>query len=192
MLQRTPGALVLLLLVSLSLPTNCFSQQDETHKRRKVVNEVTRQYPALACTDFSSAFFLKPRSIHIVNLPFGNRARQFLGITTIRSVPCFGLSLQVSQGKLDSRALCDPNPAKSGGSASAKAKNQQFLLRLAKLCVFLGYHFYRHLLLLKDRPDRPHRPKTDFALQKPAKPSSIAVVLGPLLRTQRTLRTLRA
>jgi hypothetical protein len=80
MLQRTPVALVLLLLVSLSLPANCFSQQDETHKRRKVVNEVTRQYPALACTDFSSAFFLKFQLIHIVNLAFGNRARQeFLG-----------------------------------------------------------------------------------------------------------------
>jgi TonB family protein len=50
MLQRTAVALVLLLLVSLPLPSHCFSQQDETHKRRKVLNEVTPQYPALART----------------------------------------------------------------------------------------------------------------------------------------------
>jgi hypothetical protein len=53
MLQRTAVALVLLLLVSLPLPSHCFSQQDETHKIRKVVNEVTPQYPALARTEFA-------------------------------------------------------------------------------------------------------------------------------------------
>jgi TonB family protein len=50
MLRRTAFALVFLLFVTFSLPTHCFSQQDETQNRRKVVNEVTPQYPALART----------------------------------------------------------------------------------------------------------------------------------------------
>jgi TonB family protein len=48
MLRRTAVALVFPLFVTFSLPTHCFSQQDETKSRRKVVNEVTPQYPALA------------------------------------------------------------------------------------------------------------------------------------------------
>jgi TonB family protein len=51
MLRRTAFALVFLLFVTFSLPTHCFSQHDETqNSRRKVVNEVTPQYPALART----------------------------------------------------------------------------------------------------------------------------------------------
>jgi TonB family protein len=50
MLRRTAVALVFLLFVTFSLPIHCFSQQDETQNRRKVVNEVTPQYPALART----------------------------------------------------------------------------------------------------------------------------------------------
>jgi TonB family protein len=50
MLRRTAVALVVLLFGSFSLPTHCFSQQNETQNRRKVVNKVTPQYPALART----------------------------------------------------------------------------------------------------------------------------------------------
>src|ERR1700726_1270018 len=50
MLRRTAVALVVLLFGSFSLPTHCFSQQDETQNRRKVINKVTPQYPALART----------------------------------------------------------------------------------------------------------------------------------------------
>jgi TonB family protein len=50
MLRRTAVALVLLSFVTFFLPTTCFSQQDDPQNKRKVVNKVTPQYPALART----------------------------------------------------------------------------------------------------------------------------------------------
>jgi TonB family protein len=50
MLRRTAVALVLLLFVTFSLRTHCFSQQDDPQNKRKVVNKVTPQYPAWART----------------------------------------------------------------------------------------------------------------------------------------------
>jgi TonB family protein len=50
MLRRTAVALVLLLFVTFSLISHCFSQQDDPQNKRKIVNKVTPQYPALART----------------------------------------------------------------------------------------------------------------------------------------------
>jgi TonB family protein len=48
MLRRTAASMVLLLGVALSLPVQCASQQDQS--KRKVVNKVSPEYPALART----------------------------------------------------------------------------------------------------------------------------------------------
>ncbi len=50
MLRRIPVATVLLLGVTLSLSSHCFSQQDQSQAKRKVTNRVSPEYPSLART----------------------------------------------------------------------------------------------------------------------------------------------
>jgi TonB family protein len=50
MLKRVAVTTVLLLGVALSLSTHCLSQQDGSQTKRKVVNKVSPEYPALART----------------------------------------------------------------------------------------------------------------------------------------------